>query len=582
MPAGGALAVDRTAFAEAVTALVEAHPLIDLVHEEVVDLVQAAEGADALVVAAGPLASDALAASLSRLAGEEHLAFYDAAAPIVMADSLDYAKLFRQSRYEDAAADAGDYLNAPFSREEYDAFVDELVAAERVIRRDFETRDLFQACQPIEEIARKGHDAPRFGTLKPVGLTDPRTGHRPWAALQLRAEDAHGSSYNLVGFQTNLTFPEQRRVFRLIPGLENAEFARYGVMHRNTFVDAPRLLDESLRLRSPEAERLGVPVHLAGQIAGTEGYCEAIRSGLHVAFAVAAELRGAQAPASVHTLRAYRIDLMDFARWACRERIDILAATHRQLRRYLGELDRAQYSRTTVNRRLSALRSFFRWLNVTGIADEDPASILQGPKQPKSLPHVIRASDMVKLLTVYGKRDAAGREREQSSVDARNLALLEFLYACGARVSEASGLLAANVDFGSGQVKVFGKGSKERIVPLHDMAVSSMRAYATWARPLILRDRTCDYFFVSTRGNRMGTDAIRKMFKDALRQAGLDESLSPHDMRHTFATDLLDGGADLRSVQEMLGHASLSTTQIYTHLSPGRLKQVHARTHPRG
>ena len=701
VPAGGALAVDRTAFAEAVTALVEAHPLIDLVHEEVVDLVQAAEGADALVVAAGPLASDALAASLSRLAGEEHLAFYDAAAPIVMADSLDYAKLFRQSRYEDAAADAGDYLNAPFSREEYDAFVDELVGAERVIRRDFETRDLFQACQPIEEIARKGHDAPRFGTLKPVGLTDPRTGHRPWAALQLRAEDAHGSSYNLVGFQTNLTFPEQRRVFRLIPGLENAEFARYGVMHRNTFVDAPRLLDESLRLRSPEAERLGVPVHLAGQIAGTEGYCEAIRSGLHVAFAVAAELRGAQAPAlpretafgallayatdpavkdyqpmhvnfgilapvraahpqqarplrrlrrarrrgargiqgragrarprarrgrlaggilmtadgassslrvdpldcdprivelidafchamrvernaSVHTLRAYRIDLMDFARWACRERIDILAATHRQLRRYLGELDRAQYSRTTVNRRLSALRSFFRWLNVTGIADEDPASILQGPKQPKSLPHVIRASDMVKLLTVYGKRDAAGREREQSSVDARNLALLEFLYACGARVSEASGLLAANVDFGSGQVKVFGKGSKERIVPLHDMAVSSMRAYATWARPLILRDRTCDYFFVSTRGNRMGTDAIRKMFKDALRQAGLDESLSPHDMRHTFATDLLDGGADLRSVQEMLGHASLSTTQIYTHLSPGRLKQVHARTHPRG
>ena len=272
VPAGGALAVDRTAFAEAVTALVEAHPLIDLVHEEVVDLVQAAEGADALVVAAGPLASDALAASLSRLAGEEHLAFY-------------------------AAADAGDYLNAPFSREEYDAFVDELVAAERVIRRDFETRDLFQACQPIEEIARKGHDAPRFGTLKPVGLTDPRTGHRPWAALQLRAEDAHGSSYNLVGFQTNLTFPEQRRVFRLIPGLENAEFARYGVMHRNTFVDAPRLLDESLRLRSPEAERLGVPVHLAGQIAGTEGYCEAIRSGLHVAFAVAAELRGAQAPA---------------------------------------------------------------------------------------------------------------------------------------------------------------------------------------------------------------------------------------------------------------------------------------------
>lgn len=292
VPAGGALAVDRTAFAEAVTALVEAHPLIDLVHEEVVDLVQAAEGADALVVAAGPLASDALAASLSRLAGEEHLAFYDAAAPIVMADSLDYAKLFRQSRYEDAAADAGDYLNAPFSREEYDAFVDELVGAERVIRRDFETRDLFQACQPIEEIARTGIDAPRFGALKPVGLTDPRTGRRPWAALQLRAEDAHGESYNLVGFQTNLTFPEQRRVFRMIPGLESAEFARYGVMHRNTFINAPSLLDSNLRFRPEIEARWGVPVHVAGQLAGTEGYCEAIRSGLHASLAVVAELSG--------------------------------------------------------------------------------------------------------------------------------------------------------------------------------------------------------------------------------------------------------------------------------------------------
>lgn len=290
VPAGGALAVDRTAFAEAVTALVEAHPLIDLVHEEVVDLVQAAEGADALVVAAGPLASDALAASLSRLAGEEHLAFYDAAAPIVMADSLDYAKLFRQSRYEDAAADAGDYLNAPFSREEYDAFVDELVGAERVIRRDFETRDLFQACQPIEEIARKGHDAPRFGTLKPVGLTDPRTGHRPWAALQLRAEDAHGSSYNLVGFQTNLTFPEQRRVFRLIPGLENAEFARYGVMHRNTFLDSPRLLDATYALKAEPR------IRFAGQMTGVEGYIESTASGWTAGVAAAMEVLGRPMP----------------------------------------------------------------------------------------------------------------------------------------------------------------------------------------------------------------------------------------------------------------------------------------------
>ncbi len=294
--AGGALAVDRAAFSREVTGLVEAHPLIDLVREEAASLRDAARGADALIVATGPLTSDSLAASLAEAAGSEHLAFFDAAAPIVMADSLDASKLFRQSRYEDADG-AGDYLNAPFDRQEYEAFIEALVGADRAVRRDFEGRDLFQACQPIEEIARKGLDAPRFGPLKPVGLTDPRTGRRPWAALQLRAEDAVGESYNLVGFQTNLTFPEQRRVFRMIPGLEEAEFARYGVMHRNTFVDAPRLLDAGLRLRSAGAGALGAPVFLAGQLAGTEGYCEAIRSGLHAALSVAALLSGTVAPA---------------------------------------------------------------------------------------------------------------------------------------------------------------------------------------------------------------------------------------------------------------------------------------------
>lgn len=295
VPAGGALAVDRNCFSDAVTAAVEGHPLIELVRREVGSLSEEAEDACALIVATGPLTSDALASDLERLTGSEHMAFYDAAAPIVMADSLDVSKLFRQSRYEDAG-EAGDYLNAPFSREEYDAFIDELVEAKRVIMRDFETKDLFQACQPIEEIARKGHDAPRFGTLKPVGLTDPRTGRRPWAALQLRAEDAQGQSYNLVGFQTNLTFPEQRRVFRMIPGLEEAEFARYGVMHRNTFLNAPKVLGSDLSFGVAERE-LSMPVHIAGQLAGTEGYCEAIRSGIHAAIAVAARLSGSQAPA---------------------------------------------------------------------------------------------------------------------------------------------------------------------------------------------------------------------------------------------------------------------------------------------
>lgn len=296
VPAGGALAVDRTAFSQMASEAVENHSLIEVQRREALSLEEETKEAAAVILATGPLTSDALAQDLARYTGEEHLAFYDAAAPIVMADSLNTEKLFRQSRYEDADDGQGDYLNAPFNKEEYDAFIAELINADRVIMRDFETKELFQACQPIEEIARKGHDAPRYGTLKPVGLTDPRTGRRPWAAVQFRAEDAQGQSYNLVGFQTNLTFPEQRRVFRMIPGLEEAEFARYGVMHRNTFLDAPRLLDANLRFDAPSRE-LGTPVHVAGQLAGTEGYCEAIRAGVHAAIAVAAELAGVDAPA---------------------------------------------------------------------------------------------------------------------------------------------------------------------------------------------------------------------------------------------------------------------------------------------
>lgn len=296
--AGGAMAVDREEFSADVTETIERHPLIQVVREEVRDLADAAAGVDALVLATGPLTSDALAASLAALTGEEYLAFYDAAAPIVMADSLDADKLFRQSRYEqsDGAQAQGDYLNAPFTKEEYDAFIDALLEADLVVKRSFESKDLFQACQPIEEVARAGRDAPRFGALKPVGLTDPATGRRPWAVVQLRAEDAHGESYNLVGFQTNLTFPEQRRVFRMVPGLQDAEFARYGVMHRNTFLNAPQLIDATGRLKGAVGEALVVPVYVAGQLAGTEGYCEAIRSGLHAAFALAARLRGEEPP----------------------------------------------------------------------------------------------------------------------------------------------------------------------------------------------------------------------------------------------------------------------------------------------
>ena len=281
-PAGGALAVDRETFSQAVTGAVMSHPLIDVVREEVTEI---PEGP--VVIAAGPLCSDALFSAISLAVGEGSMSFFDAAAPIVSAESIDRDTAFSQSRYEEGGV--GDYLNCPMERDEYDAFMDALLAADRVIARDFEQADLFCACQPIEEVARTGHDSIRFGALKPVGLTDPRTGRRPWAAVQLRAENVQRSAYNLVGFQTNLTWPEQRRVFRMIPGLEQAEFLRYGVMHRNSFVDTPHALDPTFAIP-------GTRVRLAGQITGTEGYVEAMASGLLAALNTYADLAGLPYP----------------------------------------------------------------------------------------------------------------------------------------------------------------------------------------------------------------------------------------------------------------------------------------------
>ena len=282
VPAGGALAVDRETFSHAVTGAVMSHPLIDVVREEVTEI---PEGP--VVIAAGPLCSDALFSAISLAVGEGSMSFFDAAAPIVSAESIDRDTAFSQSRYEEGGV--GDYLNCPMERDEYDAFMDALLAADRVIARDFEQADLFCACQPIEEVARTGHDSIRFGALKPVGLTDPRTGRRPWAAVQLRAENVQRSAYNLVGFQTNLTWPEQRRVFRMIPGLEQAEFLRYGVMHRNSFVDTPHALDPTFAIP-------GTRVRLAGQITGTEGYVEAMASGLLAALNTYADLAGLPYP----------------------------------------------------------------------------------------------------------------------------------------------------------------------------------------------------------------------------------------------------------------------------------------------
>lgn len=275
VPAGGALAVDRDGFAAAVTEAVKANPLVTVIHEEVTDL-ESLEGT--VIVASGPLTSDTLFADIKKLLQADYLHFFDAAAPIVTADSLDYDKVYRASRYDKGGAD---YLNCPFyTKEEYVAFWEALCNAESAPVKDFE-HDVFEACMPIEEMAARGEDTMRFGPLKPVGLIDPRNGKEAYAVVQLRQDNAAASLYNLVGFQTHLKWPEQRRVFGMIPGLENAEFVRFGVMHKNTYLNSPQLLDKHFNLRSNKR------FYFAGQMTGVEGYVESAASGLMAGLAAA-------------------------------------------------------------------------------------------------------------------------------------------------------------------------------------------------------------------------------------------------------------------------------------------------------
>lgn len=275
VPAGGALAVDRDGFAAAVTEAVKANPLVTVIHEEVTDL-ESLEGT--VIIASGPLTSDTLFADIKKLLKSDYLHFFDAAAPIVTADSLDYDKVYRASRYDKGGAD---YLNCPFyTKEEYVAFWEALCNAESAPVKDFE-HDVFEACMPIEEMAARGEDTMRFGPLKPVGLIDPRNGREAYAVVQLRQDNAAASLYNLVGFQTHLKWPEQRRVFGMIPGLENAEFVRFGVMHKNTYLNSPQLLDKHFNLRSNKR------FYFAGQMTGVEGYVESAASGLMAGLAAA-------------------------------------------------------------------------------------------------------------------------------------------------------------------------------------------------------------------------------------------------------------------------------------------------------
>lgn len=264
--AGGALAVDRDEFSRLVTEKIKSHPNIT-VEYEVVDDIDTDEDC-ITIVATGPLTDGKMSQSIKALCGN-YLSFYDAAAPIVTAQSINTDIAFGASRY--GRGGENDYLNCPFNKEQYENFINELVSAEGAVLHDF---DVYEGCMPIEKLAKRGLDAPRFGPMKPVGLTDPRTGHRPWAAVQLRRENASGTMYNLVGFQTNLKFPEQRRVFSMIPGLENAEFVRYGVMHRNSFLNSPKVLNSDFSLKTHKN------IFFAGQITGVEGYMESAASGI--------------------------------------------------------------------------------------------------------------------------------------------------------------------------------------------------------------------------------------------------------------------------------------------------------------
>lgn len=277
--AGGALAVDREKFSDSVTAKIKSHPLIEVVNGEVTEIPDGMT-----IIATGPLTSGAMAENIKSLCGEA-LSFYDAAAPIVTAESLDMEKVFYASRYGRGEAD---YINCPMNREEYLAFYEALVSAEKVQLKDFETHpfSVYEGCMPIEVLASRGIDTMRFGPMKPVGITDIRTGKRPYAVVQLRRENREGTLFNLVGFQTNLKFGEQKRVFSMITGLENAEFMRYGVMHRNTFINSPELLNPDFSMRT------NPDIYFAGQITGVEGYMESAMSGLIAGISAVRRIKG--------------------------------------------------------------------------------------------------------------------------------------------------------------------------------------------------------------------------------------------------------------------------------------------------
>jgi len=356
VPAGHALAVDRVEFSRRIAEAIAAEPLIRVIREEVTAL-SPAEGLT--ILATGPLTSDGLSAEIERITGSGHLAFYDSISPIVDAESIDMDRVYMAARWDKGTAD---YINCPMNREEYERFLNALLEAEATEAKEWEKLDYFEGCLPIEVLARRGRDTLRFGPMKPVGLRDPRTGMTPWAVVQLRKENVRADSYNLVGFQNHLKFGEQAKVLRLIPGLENARFLRYGQIHRNTYIQAPLLLDENLRLKS------AAWLWFAGQLSGVEGYTESIATGLLAGIYAAAWVRGEECAAAprasalgslVHYIT--HADPKDFQ--PANITFDLLEPLEEEMRKKIR--DKKERHRLVCER---ALAAFDAWWSVAGNA----------------------------------------------------------------------------------------------------------------------------------------------------------------------------------------------------------------------
>ena len=572
--------------------------------------------------------------------------------------------------------------------DEYRAFYAALTTAESATVHDFDKEKFFEGCLPIEVMAHRGEDTLRFGPMKPVGLKDPRTGRQPYAAVQLRQDNLAGDHYSLVGFQTQLKWGEQARVLRMIPGLEQAEFVRFGMVHRNTYINGPTVLHETWQTRGNPS------LFFAGQISGVEGYVESAASGLIAGRNAAALVRAdsrcacrrARRPSarsrstcrtpirttisrrtsrsaswsrrpgtfatsrsassrfpsarwrdldefrrrdaetqrdsesvlcgsaalrqakrrmkdilkdflqhlrrrdlSRHTVTAYENDVATFLKHTSQIRqkpLDALGPADVDafaIRAFLGELHKQRISASSSARKLSAIRTFVKFLRREDLIEDDPSALVAAPKKPQTIPAHLTIDEMSRLLEMPDASNPLGR---------RDRAILELFYASGLRFSELVGLDIEDVNLSGRMVRVLGKGRKERLVPFNTSTADAMRAWlkdraATAGVPrqsrepgAESREATKAPLFLNYRGGRLSTRSVDRLVRRYVALCGAKFGISPHALRHSFATHLLANGADLRAIQELLGHARLSTTQRYTHVNAAQLIEVYKKSHP--